>query len=266
MKNPVTRTCLIGLCSFVFTASFGAHADALSDIKRANRIRVGIDLSIPPYGMLDSSMQPTGTEVELARKLANDLGVKLDLVSTTGASRIPFLQSNKADMIISTLSITPERSKVIDFSISYMPMQTIVFAPKELKIGSYADLIGRKVATSRGTAMDTQLSREAKGAEIVRFEDEATLLTAAVTGQAEIIGGTAAHLATVIDRAPEKSMERKFAMQSLAVGVGIRKGEPELLAWTNQWIKASLKDGSINAIYRKFLKADLPPETLAGAL
>lgn len=62
--------------------------------------------------------------------------------------------------------------------------------PKSMTIGSMADLAGKKVATSRGTGMDTQLTREAKGADLVRYEDDATLITAAVTGQEDIIGGT----------------------------------------------------------------------------
>jgi len=241
-----------------------AHADALAAIKKANKVRIGIDLGLPPYGMMDEKLQPTGVDVDVARKLANDLGVELEIVSSTGASRVPNLQTNKADLIISTLSITPERAKVIDFSVPYMPIQTIVFAPKSVKISSMADLDGKNVATSRGTGMDTQLTREAKGANIVRYEDDATLITAAITGQADIIGGTGAHLATVIEKSPNRQMERKFVMQNFLAGIGVRKNEPGLLDWVNKWVKARLNDGSLNTIYQKYLKDDLPQEILDG--
>jgi polar amino acid transport system substrate-binding protein len=241
-----------------------AHADTLADIKKANKVRIGIDLGLPPYGMMGDKMLPAGVDVEVAQKLAADLGVQLEIVSSTGASRVPNLQTNKADLIISTLSVTAERAKVIDFSVPYMPIQTIVFAPKGLAISSMADLAGKKVATSRGTGMDTQLTKEAKGADLVRYEDDATLITAAVTGQADIIGGTGAHLATVINRAPARQMERKFVMQNFPAAIGMRKGEPELMAWTNQWVKTNLNNGAINAIHKKHLKVDLPPEILDG--
>lgn len=147
-------------CTAVMAVMFAlsapaAQADALAAVKKANKVRIGIDLGLPPYGMMDDKLQPTGVDVEVARKLAKDLGVELEIISSTGASRVPNLQTNKADLIISTLSITPERAKVIDFSVPYMPIQTIVFAPKSEKIAGMEDLAGKKVATSRGTGMDT---------------------------------------------------------------------------------------------------------------
>jgi len=241
-----------------------AHADSLAAIKKANVVRIGIDLGLPPYGMMDTKLQPTGVDVEVARKLAADLGVKLEIVSSTGASRVPNLQTNKADLIISTLSITPERSKVIDFSVPYMPIQTIVFAPKSMVITGMADLAGKTAATSRGTGMDTQLTREAKGANIVRYEDDATLITAAITGQAVIIGGTGAHLATVNEKSPQRQMERKFVMQNFRAAIGLRMNEPELLGWVNAWVKTNLNNGSLNQIYKKYFKEDLPQEILDG--
>ena len=95
-----------------------AWADTLDEIKKAGKIRIAIDTAIPPFGMTDDKMQPTGSDVDLARLLANHLlGVQLEIVTTTGPSRIPMLQTNKADIVVSTLSITPDRAKVIDFSI-----------------------------------------------------------------------------------------------------------------------------------------------------
>src|SRR5882757_11345025 len=110
----------------------GARADVLDDIKAARKIRIAIDLGLPPYGMTDDKMQPTGSDVETARLLAKDLGVEFELVPTTGASRIPSLQSGKADVVISTLSVTPERAKVIDFSPAYAPLRTVLAGVKSI--------------------------------------------------------------------------------------------------------------------------------------
>ena len=265
MKFPTFGRIALLAASLFFLSGQAAHADALANIKQAKKVRIGIDLGLPPYGMMDDKVQPTGVDVEVARKLAADLGVEMEIVSSTGASRVPNLQTNKADLIISTLSITPERAKVIDFSVPYMPIQTIVFAPKSLSINSMADLAGKKVATSRGTGMDTQLTREAKGANLVRYEDDATLITAAVTGQEDIIGGSGSHLAKVVEKSPNRQMERKFVMTNALAGIGVRKNEPELLAWVNEWVKTNLKNGSLTRIYKKYLKDDLPEEILAGA-
>lgn len=246
------------------TAASMAHADELSDIRQAGTIKIGIDLGIPPYGMMNDNMQPAGVDVEIARKLAADLGVKLDIVTSTGASRIPNLQTHKADLVISSLSVTADRAKVIDFSIPYMPIQTIIFAPKDMKITTFSDLLGKKVAVTRGTSQDAAIMSKVPTLNLIRYEDDATLITAAVTGQADVIGGTPAHLVTVKQKAPGRHMEVKLVLQTFPAAIGVSKGQPELLAWVNQWVKTNLNNGSLNAIYKKYFDADLPPEILAG--
>src|ERR1700722_11119552 len=91
------------------------RADTLSDIRQAKKIRISIDLTNSPYGRTDDRLQPSGSDVDIARQLAKDMGVEFEIIPTTGPSRIPLLQSGKADLVISSLSITPERAKAVDF-------------------------------------------------------------------------------------------------------------------------------------------------------
>ena len=95
---------------------------------RRPKDRISTDLAIPPSGMMDSSMKPTGSDVEVAQLLAKDWGLELEFIQTTGATRIPNVQAGKADIIISTLSVTPERAKVIDFSKRYATLQSDIAA------------------------------------------------------------------------------------------------------------------------------------------
>src|SRR5436305_4385792 len=144
------------LAAFVLIAAGpGARADVLDDIKAAKKIRVAIDLGLPPYGMTDDKMQPTGSDVETAKLLAKDLGVEFELVPTTGATRIPSLQTGKADVVISTLSVTPERAKAIDFSPAYASLRTVVAGMKAIAVKNVGDLDGKTVGTVRGTTNDT---------------------------------------------------------------------------------------------------------------
>jgi len=152
-----------------------ASADALDDIKKAGKIRIAIDLGVPPYGMTDAQMQPAGLDVEAGKMLAKDWGLQFEHVPTTGASRIPSLQTGKADLVISSLSYTAERAKVIDFSLGYAVLRTVIAAPKSVAVKNLADLDGKTVATVRGTTHDTQLTKEGpKGMKLVRYEDDAT--------------------------------------------------------------------------------------------
>ena len=109
----------VAACCLLLLAARPALADLLDDITQARKIRISTDLAIPPSAMMDSSMKPTGSDVEVAQLLAKDWGLELEFIQTTGATRIPNVLTGKADIIISTLSVTPDRAKVIDFTKRY---------------------------------------------------------------------------------------------------------------------------------------------------
>ena len=138
MMKRVVMGVAIGLMALVGATQM-ASADVLDDIRKAKKIRIAIDLGVPPYGQTDDKMQPSGSDIDTARAIAKDWGLEFEHVPTTGASRIPSLQTGKADLVISTLSITAERAKVIDFSLGYAALRM-------------SDLDGKTVGTVRGTA------------------------------------------------------------------------------------------------------------------
>src|SRR5450432_3159157 len=156
MTNMISRRLIAGLALATVSLSFApAQADTLDNIKKAGKVRIAIDTAIPPFGMTDDKMQPAGSDVDTAQLLAKDLGVKLEIVTTTGPTRIPMLQTDKADLVISTLSIPPDRARVIDFSLPYADDPSVVRALKATPLTTYADIAGKKVAGVRGTTQDT---------------------------------------------------------------------------------------------------------------
>src|ERR1017187_8369816 len=189
-----------------------ASADTLDNIRAAKKIRIAIDLGAPFYGFNDEKMQPAGSDVEAARLLAKDLGVELEIVQTTNPTRIPNLQSNKADIIVSSLSITPDRAKVVDFSIPYGAIEAAVGAPKSMNIKGWADLAGKTVAVTRGGPQDKLVSEGAPTANIIRFDDEATSITAAASGQTDIVAITPVIIHAIAQKNPARQFEVKFVI------------------------------------------------------
>jgi len=239
-----------------------AHADTLDDIRKAGKVRIAIDTAIPPFGMTDDKMQPAGSDIDTAALLAKDLGVQLEIVATTGPTRIPTLQTNKADLVVSTLSITPDRAKVIDFSIPYADHPSVVGALKGVAISSYADLAGKKVAVVRGTTQDTDLTREAKGAQLVRYEDDATMALAFASGQVDILATARSLLPAISKKNPARTAESRITMQTNYLAIGLRKNEPALKAWVDAWVKTNLQNGQLGAIYKKWHGVDIPVDQL----
>ncbi len=245
-----------------FLSVVSAQADTLDDIKKAGKVRIAIDTAIPPFGMTDDKMQPSGSDVDTAQLLAKDLGVPLEIVTTTGPTRIPSLQTNKADLVVSTLSITPDRAKVIDFSIPYADHPSVVAGLPSIAIKSYADLAGKKVAVVRGTTQDTDLTREAKGAQLVRYEDDATMALAFASGQVDILATARSLLPAISKKNPGRPAESKITMQTNYLAIGLRKNEPQLKAWVDGWVKTNLQNGKLGAIYKKWHGVDIPVDQL----
>src|ERR1700675_56570 len=256
------KTAVLGIAIAAVAMMGVAHtasAGALDDIKKAGKIRIAIDLGVPPYGMTDDKMQPTGSDVATAKALAKDWGLEFELVPTTGATRIPALQTGKADLVISTLSITPERAKVIDFSKGYAVLRTVIAAPKSVNVKSLADLDGKTVGTVRGTTHDTQLTKEGpKGMKLVRFEDDATEAQAFLSGQVDIFS-TAEMMVPQIDKKnPARQVELKFVLDNFKLAVGVKKDEKRLLDEVNAWVAANLKNGRLNELNKKYFGDNLP--------
>jgi polar amino acid transport system substrate-binding protein len=236
-----------------------ANADALDDIKKSGKIRIAVDLGVPPYGMTDDKMQPTGSDIETAKLLAADWGLQFEHVPTTGAARIPSLQTGKADLVISTLSITPERAKVIDFSKGYAVLRTVIAAPKNVALKSMADLDGKTVGTVRGTTHDTQLTKEGpKGMKLVRYEDDATEAQAFLSGQVDIFSTAELLVAPIDKKNPARQVEVKFVLDTFKLAVGVKKDEKRLLEEVDKWIATNLKNGKLDAIYKKYHGNGLP--------
>lgn len=257
VRNALAASCLV-------IVAVAAHADLLDDIMKSKKIRISTDMAIPPAGMMDSNMQPSGSDVETAKLLAKDWGLQLEWVPTTGATRIPNVNTGKADIIVSTLSVTPDRAKVIDFSKPYAVLQSVVGAPKTAAIKDWADLKGKSVTVTRGTTQDTELSAMAKDKDfrVVRYDDDATMVTAGATGQAEMVATSVALVNQISVKNPQRPWEPKFVIRNFDLAIGIKQGEPRLLAKLNEWVSANLKNGKLSDIYKKYYGVALPASML----
>jgi polar amino acid transport system substrate-binding protein len=96
-----------------------AMADQLQDIQKRGVLRVAVPQDFPPFGSVGTDLKPQGYDIDMAEYLAKEMKVKMELVPVTSANRVPYLQTNKVDLVISSLGKNAEREKVIDFSRAY---------------------------------------------------------------------------------------------------------------------------------------------------
>ncbi|HEY8383453.1 MAG TPA: transporter substrate-binding domain-containing protein [Microvirga sp.] len=260
-KNLKRALASLALCATAALVTIPADAQqsTLQQIQSRKKLVVAIDLGTPPFGLTNAQQQPEGSEVDTARLMAKDLGVELEIIPVTGPNRIPFLVTGKADMVMASFSITPERAKSVAFSNPYGALKLSVWAPKSVSIKSMEDLKGKRIGVTRGGIQDTDLTAQApQGTTLVRFDDDATGTAALLSGQVDAMA-TADHLAFAIaQRNPAKELEGKFVVRTSYYAVGLRQGDPDLLRWVNTWIFFNTQNGQLAQIYEKWIGSKLP--------
>lgn len=237
-----------------------ARADTLDDIIKRGTIRIAIDLTAPPFGFQNKEMQPDGADVETAKLLADQLGVKLEVVPSTSANRIAYLQSSRVDLTMSTLAISPERAKAIKFSSPYSFIRGVILGPKSSVIKSYEDLGGKKISVARGTTNEADTAaRMPKNAELIRFDDEAGAMNALASGQVDAYAVGEPLGNPLIAKFPDKGIETKIVLRINYLAVGMRRDSSGLLQWVNTFVMFNQANGELSRIYKKHVGVDLPP-------
>ncbi|MBS1210826.1 MAG: amino acid transporter substrate-binding protein [Proteobacteria bacterium] len=228
---------------------------ALDTIIKAKLIRIGVPVDVPPFGFVGADMQPQGLDIDVAKLVAQKLGVKAELMPVVSANRIPALQTKKIDLIVSTLGKNEERMKIINFTHAYAPGGLGLFANKDVVIKSFADLAGKSVAVARGAMEDELVTQAAPPSTIIkRFEDQAATKAAFTSGQTQAIGTTLPGGAVIAQR--QSSVELKLPLRESPAFMGVAKGEDALLAKINEIVLAAKADGTLNRLSQKWLKRD----------
>jgi polar amino acid transport system substrate-binding protein len=250
------RTLLAATASFAAAlASPGAMAQAaLDDILARKTINIAIPTDFPPYGFVGTDLKPQGLDIDIANYIAAKLGVKAELLPVTSANRIPYLQTKKADLVISTLGKNAERERVIDFSSAYSPFYQAVFAPKSLAVKGPADLVGKSVGVTRGAIEDMELGKIAPAsADIKRFEDNNATVSAFVSGQVQVIATGASVAGNMMARNPGLNAEYKFTLKDSPNFIGVAKGEDKLRLKVNEIIAGAKAAGDLDRLALKWL-------------
>jgi polar amino acid transport system substrate-binding protein len=244
---------LLALALCVVGGSALAQA-TLESVQKAKLVKIAVPTDFPPYGFVGTDLQPQGLDIDMARLVATKLGVQLELVPVTSANRIPYLQTKKADLVISTLGKNPEREKVIDFTAAYSPFFQAIFAAKTLPIKSPADLAGKSVAVTRGAIEDQELTKIAPpGTDIKRFEDNNGTVSAFVSGQTQLIATGASVAGNMMFRNPQLGAEYKLLLKDSPNFIGVAKGDDALRARLNEIIAEAKKSGEIDKMAVKWL-------------
>lgn len=235
-----------------------AHADQLAEIRKAGVLKAAVFDSNPPFGFIEEgSHNLAGYDIDFAKALAEAIGVKLELVSTNPANRIPLLQSGKVDVIVADLTITPDRAQVVDFSTPYFVTGQQILAPAGSpdKLDAYST--GR-IGAVKGTTGEQALKTRFPEARVLSYDDVPLALASLRNGNVQAITQDAEILAGLLAGAPDKAKFKILSdlLSREEIGVAVRKNEAPLLEVVNQTLVNLEQNGKAAQIFDHWFGKD----------
>lgn len=235
-----------------------AQADDLQRIVAAGSIKVGVCLGAEPAGFRDTEGEARGYDVDMAYLLAETLGVELELVEVTGATRMQQLLTGAIDVIACNITATPQRAREIDFSFPYLRTGIKLLVQRGSGIRGFADIGNRRFIVGRGTTGETMAKMRAPAAELIYVESpgDATLLMR--QGQADVYIEDSLTIDYIAAAFPDQLQALPDTYSSDAICFGIRKGNPDLLRWLDLFASNYVSSGQYEAAYAKWW-GEAPP-------
>ncbi|GAB4154210.1 MAG: hypothetical protein Fur0046_34150 [Cyanobacteria bacterium J069] len=238
------------------------NGSTLDRILREQRIRVAVPQDFPPFGSLSASMQLQGYDVDVARLLAAELQVELELVPVTSDRRLSVLQADQVDVVIASLGANPQRALSIYFSRAYAPFYSGVYGTAEVSAADYAGLKGYRVGVTEASLEDAELSQKVSSEVIVqRYKTNAQTIAALLQGKVQAIATSNIVASNLIRQHPDRNLGQKFIMKNSPCYIGIRRGDLDFLQWLDVFVTSKKLSGELNALAEQWFGeplGDLP--------
>lgn len=259
MKFLTKSLTAVAFISSLFVAS-SVYADRLDDIEKRGQIKIAVFDSNPPFGYIDEKTnQIVGLDVDYANQIGKALNVKVELVPTNPANRIPLLTSQKADLIVANFTVTEERAKAVDFSVPYFATGQ-KFVAKKGVLKTADDLNNLRIGADKGTVMEITLREKYPTAKVISYDDTPFAFAALRNGLVNAITQDDAKLIGLLANVPE-DQRAEFEISPFSItkeyqAVGIPKGETRLKDKVNQILLNLEKDGEAVTIYNRWFGPD----------
>ncbi len=257
MKRSISLTfftVIIFMILFMTTSAYSGEIQkkliaesTLDQVMRRGVLRVGMDI-FKPWAMKDKNGKFAGFEIDVATRLAKDMGVKAEFIPTKWAGIIPALLTGKFDVIIGGMSIQSSRNLKVNFSIPYDYTGQSMVANKQLAAGfdSLEDFNTQKVtiAVKLGSTAVTAAKKFMPKAKLVMFDDESPAYQEVINGRAHAVVGSAPTPAFYAIEYPDTlflPIQDTFTKEP--IGFAVRKGDPDTLNFFNSWITVVAAEG-----------------------
>lgn len=226
----------------------------LDEIRDSGTVNIGVFSDKNPFGYVDENGEYQGYDVYFARRLAEDLGVKLNLVSTEAANRIEYLQTGKVDIILANFTVTPQRAEEVDFALPYMNVALGVVSPDSRVIESLDNWnADDQMIVISGTTAETYLTENYPDIKLQKYDTYANAKNAMENGSAAAWANDNTEVIAFALQSPGFTVGIPSLGSQDTIAPAVSKGNETLLGWINEEIRALGKENFFHADYEATL-------------
>lgn len=269
MKNIAKIAALILALVLTLTAVSAAIADGfrtLDEIRESGKIIIGLFSDKKPFGYVDENGEYQGYDVYLARRLASDLGVALEIVSLDAPNRIEYLQSYKVDVVLANFTYTEDRAQQVDFALPYMKVALGVVSPDDALITEPEQLNGRTLIVSKGTTAETFFEANYPEVNLLKFDSYTEAYIALIDGRGDALSTDNTEVLAWAIENPGFSVGIESLGSLDTINPAVTKGNETLLNWINDEIVALGAENFFHADYEATLRETYGPNADADSL
>lgn len=237
-------------CGNAKTGSSGtASYRTIDEIKQSGKIVIGVFSDKAPFGYVDENGKYQGYDIYFAERIAKDLGVEVEYVSTDPASRVEYVATGKVDIILANFTVTEERAKQVDFALPYMKVMLGVVSPDNALITDVEQLNAKNLIVVKGTTAETYFEKNYPDVSLQKYDEYADAYNALLDGRGDAFS-------------TDNTEVLAWALSNTGFTVGIdalgnadtiapavQKGNTTLLDWLNDEIEALGEENFFHADY-----------------
>ncbi|MDF0729406.1 transporter substrate-binding domain-containing protein [Pseudomonas entomophila] len=236
----------------------------LETIKARDKLIVGVFTDKPPFGFVDASGRYVGFDTDIGRRFAKDLlgdENKVEFVAVEPASRIPFLQSDKVDLILANMTVTPERKEAVDFTNPNLRVAVQAIVAEGSAVQKLDDLADKTIIVTTGTTADIWLTKNHPDWKLLKFEKNSESLQALANGRGDAYAQDNLILFSWAKQNPGYRVLPELLGDEAPIAPAVKKGNTELRDWVNAELAKLGEEKFLLKLYDQYVRKELSDET-----
>ena len=225
----------------------------VDEIKSSGKVVIGVFSDKAPFGYVDENGAYQGYDVYFAERIAKDLGVTVEYVSTDPASRVEYVATGKVDIILANFTVTEERAQQVDFALPYMKVMLGVVSPDNALITDVEQLNGKNLIVVKGTTAETFFEKNYPEVKLQKYDEYADAYNALLDGRGDAFSTDNTEVLAWALSNPGFTVGIDALGNADTIAPAVQKGNTTLLDWLNKEIEALGTENFFHADYAETL-------------